>query len=228
MLLEVIATSIDDVRRAVSGGADRIELCTGLKEGGMTPSLGLIEAAVQASSVPLHVLIRPHSLSYFYEEDDIRVMIRDIRHAKLAGAAGIVIGALTRENRVDEKTLRILLDEAGGLNVTFHRAFDEARDLDEALEALLAFPQVSRILTSGGKPSILEAIGTIAELQRKTRGTAITILAGAGLTVPGYSEFVRRTSVTEVHFGRGVRVNSSTEGPVDPELVRTVKGYEPT
>lgn len=226
MLLEVIASSVDDVKRAVSGGADRIELCTGLKEGGMTPSLGLIEAASQASSVPVHVLIRPHSMSYYYDADDVRVMVQDIRNSKKAGAAGVVIGALTRENRVDKETVRRLLEETEGLNVTFNRAFDDTRDLDEALEDLLTFPQVNRILTSGGKPSILQAVDTVAELHRKTQGTTIRILAGAGLTIESCPDFVRQTGVTEVHFGRGVRVGSSTEGPVDPDLVRTVKRQE--
>jgi copper homeostasis protein len=226
MLLEVIASSANDILKAAEGGADRIELCTGLKEGGMTPSLGLIETAAEVSRIPFHVLIRPHSMSYLYDSYDLQTMIKDIRYVKQAGGAGIVIGALTPEGRIDKENLRLLLDEADGLNVTFNRAFDETRNLYEALEDLLTFPQVNRVLTSGGMPSILDAVDTITKLQQKTRGTSIRVLAGAGLTVESYPDFVRQTLVEEVHFGRGVRRNSSIESPVDPQRVRTVKGWE--
>jgi len=225
MILEVIAATADDVIQANRGGADRIELVSALREGGLTPSPGLIDAAVELSGIPVHVLIRPHSRSFVYDSHDLAVMRRDIEYARQAGAAGVVLGALTPDRRVDEQALRRLLEWAEGMHVTFHRAFDKARDLDEALSGLLAYPQINRVLTSGGAPSALEAADTIARLQERTRGTAIRVLAGAGLTVNHISDFVRRTGVEEVHLGRGVRIDGSVDLPIDAELVRQAKRF---
>ncbi|WP_373230157.1 copper homeostasis protein CutC [Cohnella sp.] len=222
MLLEVIATCADDIVKANSGGADRIELVTGLQEGGMSPSLGLLEAAVNLSAVPVHVMIRPHSRSFHYDPDDVRIMVKDIGAVRRAGAAGIVLGALQENGRVDKDTLKLLLEAAEDLSVTFHRAFDETRDLDEALDDLLAFP-VDRILTSGGKPSVLQAMDTIGRLVKRTQGTRLRILAGSGLTIESLPEFIMKTEVKEFHFGRGVRAGMLSTGQIDPELVRRIK-----
>lgn len=223
MILEVIATSAEDVLRANAGGADRIELCANLREGGLTPDEPLIETAVRTSRIPVHVLVRPHSRSFVYDETDLRAIRRSISFAKQAGAAGVVIGALTPERRVDKRALRSMLGDAAGLNVTFHRAFDESRDLDEALADVLAFPQVNRLLTSGGANRVLEAVDKIAKLRRETRDTHLTVLAGAGLTVDAISDFVRGTRVSEIHLGRGVREGMSADRPVDAETVRQAK-----
>lgn len=223
MILEVIATSAEDVLRANAGGADRIELCADLREGGLTPDGALIETAVRTSRIPVHVLIRPHSRSFVYDETDLRAIRQSIAFAKRAGAAGVVIGALTPERRVDMRALRSMLGEADGLKVTFHRAFDESRDLDEALADLLSFPEINRLLTSGGANSVLDAIDTIAKLRRDTRDTRLAVLAGAGLTVDAIADFVRRTQVSEIHLGRGVREGMSADRPVDAETVRQAK-----
>ncbi|AJY73462.1 copper homeostasis protein CutC [Paenibacillus beijingensis] len=223
MLLEVIATSLDDVQSAVRAGADRIELVTGLLEGGMTPSIGLMEEAVRLSAVPVHVMIRPHNQSFHYDRHDIKVMLKDIEVAKRAGAAGIVVGALTSDARVDKQALNILLEGTEGLAVTFHRAFDDTRNMDEALDDLLVFRQVNRILTSGGRPSVLDAEETIKRLVRRTKGTAIHLLAGSGLTVETLSGFIQETGVREVHFGRGVRIGNRTEGRIDENRIMTIK-----
>jgi copper homeostasis protein len=223
MLLEVIATRADDILQAVEGGADRIELVTGLQEGGMTPSLGLIEEAVRLSIIPVHVMIRPHCGSFIYDNYDLRVMAKDIRMARRAGAAGIVIGALTKDGRVDRTSLLPILEEAREMNVTFHRAIDEARNLDEALEDILTLPQVNRILTSGGKSSALDATETIARLMGRLHGTHVKLLAGSGLTANNVTDFIRRTGVGEIHLGRGVRINMQAAGPIDPRVIREIK-----
>jgi copper homeostasis protein len=189
----------------------------------MTPSLGLIELAVSLSAVPVHVMIRPHSRSFVYDMNDLRVMVKDIRAVRRAGAAGIVLGALTEEGRVCKEAMNRLLDESGNLSVTFHRAFDETRNLNEALDDLLSFPSVNRILTSGGKPSALEAVQTIAQLANRMKHTPIRLLAGSGLTAENLLGFLQQTGVTEVHFGRGVRENGLASGRIDPELIRRIK-----
>ncbi|MBO7743263.1 copper homeostasis protein CutC [Paenibacillus sp. MWE-103] len=223
MRIEVIATSGDDVIRACSGGADRIELVTGILEGGLTPSLGLLDYAASHADIPVHVMIRPHSRSFRYDASDLLVMRRDIREARRAGAAGIVIGALTPEGRVDRTALLPLLEEAEGMNVTFHRAFDEARDLDEALDDVLLLPRVNRILTSGGQASAADAADVLARLSGRLAGSDVRVLAGSGLTPTSIGSFMARSGVREVHFGRGVRTNGSYADPIDPAIIRSMK-----
>jgi copper homeostasis protein len=152
MLLEVIATTVKDALLAEQSGADRIELITGILEGGLTPSYGLIDEVVHSTNIPVQVMIRPHSQSFCYDQRDLKVMMKDIQTVKRIGAHGIVLGALTSDRRIDHETLRRLLDEAEGLSVTFHRAFDEVSNLEKAIEELLSYSQIDRVLTSGGKP----------------------------------------------------------------------------
>ncbi|UFJ39568.1 copper homeostasis protein CutC [Brevibacillus humidisoli] len=219
MILEVIATTAADAKLAEQGGADRLELITGILEGGLTPSYGLIEQVVQAVSIPVNVMIRPHSQSFCYDGADVRTMISDVKAAKQLGAAGIVIGALNKAGQIDRNTLEALLAEADGLDVTFHRAFDEAVDQLESLQLLRGYPQIRRILTSGGKKSALDAIDRLKQLVDLTRDTHLTIMAGSGLKVDTITPFLQQTGVTEVHFGTGVRVDQQALKPVDPGRV---------
>ncbi|WP_233799719.1 copper homeostasis protein CutC [Paraburkholderia sp. HP33-1] len=223
VLLEVIATTVADARVAAQAGADRLELVTAMGEGGLTPSVGLIEAVVSAVGVPVRVIVRPHSRSFVYDADDLAVMLRDIRVVKAAGANGIVIGMLDTQGRIDREGLARACEAADGLAITFHRAFDEARDLREALDVLLGFEAVTNLLTSGGKPSVLHAQAMISELVRQASGSHCTVLAGAGLTVDAVADFVSRTHVEAVHFGSGVRVNGNGLAPIDPAKVTQVR-----
>ncbi|HEX3378214.1 MAG TPA: copper homeostasis protein CutC [Paraburkholderia sp.] len=223
VLLEVIATTVADARAAAQAGADRLELVTAMGEGGLTPSVGLIEAVVAVAGVPVNVIVRPHSRSFVYDADDYAVMLRDIRAVKAAGANGIVIGMLDAQGGIDREGLARACDAADGLVITFHRAFDEARDLREALDVLLGFEAVTNVLTSGGKPSVLHAQAVVAELVRQASGSHCTVLAGAGLTVDAVADFVSQTHVEAVHFGSGVRVNGNGLAPVDPAKVAQVR-----
>ena len=222
VLLEVIATTVADARAAARAGADRLELVTAMGEGGLTPSVGLIEAVVAAVGVPVNVIVRPHSRAFVYDADDYAVMLRDIRAVKAAGANGIVIGMLDPQGAIDREGLARTCEAAEGLAITFHRAFDEARDLRAALDVLLGFEAVTNVLTSGGKPSALHAQAVISELVRQASGSRCTVLAGAGLTVDAVADFVRTTHVEAVHFGSGVRVNGNGLAPVDPAKVAQV------
>jgi copper homeostasis protein len=223
VLLEVIATTVADARAAAQAGADRLELVTAMGEGGLTPSVGLIEAVVAVAGVPVNVIVRPHSRSFVYDADDYAVMLRDIRAVKAAAANGIVIGMLDAQGGIDREGLARACDAADGLAITFHRAFDEARDLREALDVLLGFEAVTNVLTSGGKPSVLHAQAVVAELVRQASGSHCTVLAGAGLTVDAVADFVSQTHVEAVHFGSGVRVNGNGLAPVDPAKVAQVR-----
>ena len=223
VLFEVIATTVADARLAAQAGADRIELVTAMGEGGLTPSIGLIEAVVAAVGIPVNVIVRPHSRSFVYDADDFAVMLRDVRAVKAAGANGVVIGMLTADGEIDRDGLARAIDAADGLAITFHRAFDETRDLSQALDVLLGFQAVTSVLTSGGKPSVLHAQAPIRELVQQAAGSHCTVLAGAGLTVDAIADFVSRTQVQAVHFGSGVRVGGNGLAPVDADKVAEVR-----
>ena len=223
VLLEVIATTVADAVAAERGGADRLELVTAMGEGGLTPSIGMIEAVVAAVSIPVNVMVRPHSRSFVYSADDFAVMLRDVRALKLAGANAAVVGMLTASREVDRDGLQRVVDAADGMAVTFHRAFDETRDLVEALDVLLEFDRVTNVLTSGGAGSVLDAVGEIQALVVRAGQSHCTVLAGAGLTVDRVGEFVCATRVRAVHFGSGVRVGAQGFADVDVERVRGVR-----
>ena len=223
ILLEVIATTLADAKTAARGGADRLELVTAMGEGGLTPSIGLIEAVVEAVTIPVNVIVRPHSRSFVFDSNDYAVMLRDVRAAKSAGAHAVVIGMITSSREVDRDGLQRVIDAADGMPLTFHRAFDEARDLQEAFDVLLGFEAVTTVLTSGGKPSVLDAQAQLETLVRRAANTHCTVLAGAGLTVERVAAFVRATRVRAVHFGSGVRVDGRGLAPVDENQVRRVR-----
>ncbi|WP_233531686.1 copper homeostasis protein CutC [Paenibacillus alkalitolerans] len=222
-VLEIIATSVADAKAAEAGGADRIELVSAMAEGGLTPSYAMIEQVVASVSIPVYVMIRPHSRSFRYDSDDVRVMLEDIRVCRQLGAAGIVAGGLTDDGHIDEPRLRDWIEAADGMGVTFHRAFDESANLPLALEAISRFPQVRRILTSGGKNSAPEAIPELKRLSELSATTHVSIMAGAGLTIENLRGVVKRCRIREVHIGSGVRHRSSFQFPADPELVAKAK-----
>ncbi|WP_274365106.1 copper homeostasis protein CutC [Paenibacillus thermotolerans] len=223
-MLEIIATSAADARAAEAGGADRIELVSAISEGGLTPSFGMIEQVVGSVSIPVNVMVRPHSRSFCYDADEIRLMRRDIRVIRELGAAGIVVGGLTRGGAVDTAALAEWLEEAEGVGVTFHRAFDEASNLRDAYNTLARYPGVHRILTSGGKPKAPDAVrelGELASLRRKSAGPAV--MAGSGLETSSLYGFVKASGVTEVHLGSGVRNQGSYLEPISEALVAEAK-----
>lgn len=224
MIIEVIAIRAEDVEAAAEGGADRIELVSGIAEGGLTPSVGLMEAAVRASTLPINVMIRPHSQSFVYSEYDLRIMLRDIDCARDAGAAGIVVGLLDQNGRICEKGLESLLKAADGLDVTFHRAFDETGDQLEALRTLSRYPMIRRVLTAGGRRPATEAATWLRELHLAAKGMGgPTIMGGYGLQPSNIRVFAERTGLSEIHFGSGVRKDNSFGCGVDPEAIKLVR-----
>ena len=207
VLVEACVDAIDSALEARNGGAKRIELCGELLQGGVTPSAGLIGAVWERVDVPVFVLIRPRPGDFLYTDDELDVMIRDIELADSIDADGIVLGALTRDGDVDVGTMSKLIDAAGSMQVTFHRAFDFARDQHVALEALIELG-VDRVLTSGGAPTALEGAPQIGRL-REQAGNRIAILAGGSITAENVSEIVRVSGVQEVHVRAAARVESA-------------------
>ncbi|GKS14672.1 hypothetical protein YDYSY3_56720 [Paenibacillus chitinolyticus] len=222
MILEVIATCIDDALRAEENGANRLELITAVTEGGLTPGIGLIRQVVGAVQIPVHVMVRPHSRSFVYSKLDLETMIAEIQAINAAGAAGIVVGALTAEGLIDENALEVLLPWADGIQITFHRAFDELEDQLAGLQTLMRYPQITRVLTSGGLKPAIEAMPAIRRLVEATEGRSLRILAGNGLTPEAAGSFIEQTGVPEVHFGSAVRYRRSGLAPIDPVQLRAL------
>lgn len=221
MIIEVIADSMSDAKMAQEAGASRIELISGALEGGLTPSYGLIRA-VCSLSIPVNVMIRPHSRSFCYTSEELEIMINDIRICRELGATGVVFGVLTNENEIDEIALERLIEAAEGLDITFHRAFDEVIDQIKALRILQTSPEISRVLTSGGDEKAITAITRFQQLVKESEGTHLKILAGSGLTADNIARFLDQVSVTEIHIGSGARDNASFSRSIDPEKIAEI------
>ncbi|MDE6378678.1 MAG: copper homeostasis protein CutC [Duncaniella sp.] len=194
-LLEVCTGDPEGVEAALSGGASRVELCSGLAEGGLTPSVAMIRYSSQR--IPTNVLIRPRAGDFVYTPAELAVMAEDIDEAVRAGASGVVIGVLTPDGRVDTEACRMLLSHAQGLENTFHRAFDVTTDPAQALEDIISLG-FARVLTSGCSPTALEGVEMLGRLHRQAAGR-ITILAGAGVNPSNAAEILRRSGADEIH-----------------------------
>lgn len=206
MLLEICTGSIDSVVAAQRGGAQRVELCSALAEGGVTPSVGLIRSARQVQGLRLHVLIRPRGGDFLYSRAEVELMVDDIRTARSLGADGVVIGALTAEGDIDVEACRAMMSATGGMSVTFHRAFDMVRDADAALETAVALG-CDRILTSGLRPTAFQGIDTLRRLVEKADGR-ISIMPGAGVSADNARAIISSTGATEIHASARSRVVS--------------------
>jgi len=206
MLFEIVIDSVEGAVAAQAAGAQRVELCQALVEGGLTPSLGLLQVVRQRVSLGVMVMVRPRGGDFCYTEAEFAVMQQDIAAAKAAGADGIVLGLLLPDGRVDVERARALVARARPLPVTFHRAFDMTRDAGEALEALCDLG-IERVLTSGQHATALEGKELIARLVQQA-GERITILAGGGVSAENVAEIVSSTGVREVHFGGSKQVDS--------------------
>ncbi|SFC71599.1 copper homeostasis protein CutC [Bacillus sp. UNCCL81] len=223
MLLEVIATTAKDALDAERFGANRIELVTGIKEGGLTPSYATIKQVVQSVSIPVHVMIRPHSRSFLYDKYDQEVILSDIDVCNEIGAAGIVFGALTKENTIDEELLKKVTARVKNMNFTFHRAIDESNDLLSAIDTLKQYPEITHVLTSGGVASAIDGKETIKSMIELTNKSNIKILAGSGLSIENVSDFIEFTNVEEIHFGSGVRKNNAAIEEIDSSLMESLR-----
>lgn len=223
MLIEVIGVSLDDVIQAIAGEADRIELCQSIVEEGLTPSYGLIKSALHISTIPIHVMVRPHNKSFIYSEHDVKQMVEDINMIRQLGAHGVVFGALTTEGEIDEVVLEKLLEAAGSLDVTFHRAFDLVEDQQQALDTLLQYGKITTLLTSGGGRSALDYTNTLANLIERTKDTHLTIMPGGGLRVEDAGAFQEKTQANALHFGSGVRIDSDYEEAVSASQIKRVR-----
>ncbi|UVK47650.1 copper homeostasis protein CutC [Mesorhizobium sp. AR07] len=197
-LIEICVEGIDGLLAAQAAGADRVELCASLIEGGITPSLGTVRAALDQATVPFHVMVRPRGGDFLYSETEYRSMLADVIALRDLGVPGVVFGCLNADGTIDEARMSELTEAAGSLNVTCHRAFDMTRDPAEALETLIR-SKVGRVLTSGQRDSAVEGMSLLTDLVRQA-GDRIVILGCGGLDLGNIAEVRGKTGLSEMHF----------------------------
>ncbi|MEH7238210.1 copper homeostasis protein CutC [Bacillus sp. JJ1562] len=225
MLIEIIVQNANDAKLAEEYGANRLELVTAMTEGGLTPSYGIIQDVVQAVSIPVHVMVRPHGYSFTYSEDDKRVILEDIKICKELGAAGIVFGSLAENGEIDEAFLEKVIEAAGGMKITFHRAIDEAKDIIEAYKTLQKYSDsIQTVLTSGGAQKALDGVENLkAMLALSREKSSPVIMPGSGLSHNNIVELHQELHATDYHFGSAVRINGKFSEPINGNTIKKIR-----
>lgn len=235
-LIEIATSDFLTTRSAVEGGADRIELCANLAEGGTTPSFGQIRQCRESFSVSLYPIIRPRGGDFLYTEEEYNIMRQDVQVCKQFGCDGVVIGLLNRDGSIDKKRTAALIELAYPLGVTFHRAFDRCLDPLVAMEELIEIG-CERILTSGQKPAAPDGVELIAEFNRIADGRII-IMPGSGVRKENIKMLADKTGCTEMHSSLRGKSRSGmdfihpafadseesySQNAIDPEEVRALR-----
>lgn len=197
MLLEVCCGDYESAQAAAAGGAQRVELCAALATDGLTPSAGLIAAVRRIPNLRLHVLIRPREGNFVYSDAEFEIMREDILMAQRLGADGVVIGALTPEGDIDVEHCQVLIEAAKGMQVTFHRAFDQCREPQRALEQIIALG-CHRLLTSGQAATAEAGTALLLQLVQQA-GERLIILPGAGVNAQNARAILDATGTREIH-----------------------------
>jgi copper homeostasis protein len=216
--LEVIGFTIEGCAIAQSAGAHRIELCDNPADGGTTPSFGFIKAARKVLQIELYNMIRPRGGDFFYSDDEFEIMKEDIKVSKQLGCDGIVLGILTKDNKVDKRRCAHLVEMAYPLGVTFHRAFDRTVDPFEALQDIIDIG-CERVLTSGQKPNAVEGKDMIAALINYA-DDRIIIMPGSGVRSDNITDLAKTTNANEFHSS--ARINAGENISVDKKEVEEI------
>lgn len=221
MTIELIVQNEQEAIQAEKLGAARLELVSAIDEGGLTPSFETVKQVLNSVTIPVQVMIRPHSRDFFYSDSEIDTIIEDIKNVLNLGGHGIVFGALTKDYTIDEHALEKIMAVSDQLDITFHRAFDEIDDQLSAYKVLTGYnKQVKRILTSGGQVDCLKGkheLRKLVELSKEMEGPAI--LCGGGLTSMNIEEVHQTVKSNEYHFGSGVRKNGSYAEGFNKEVI---------
>lgn len=206
ILKEACVGNYLEAKRAEELGAHRLELCDNLLQGGTTPSIGTIEITKENLHIPIFVKIRPRNGDFVFSESEIKIMEKNIKVCENMGISGVVIGALTKDNQIDEYTIKRLIKAAKNMNISFHMAFDEIENKKKAIDTLIELG-VDRILTKGGIKPAAENLDSLKSLVEYA-DDRITILAGGGITKGNFEAIVEKTGVKEVH---GTKIVGSLE-----------------
>lgn len=216
VVLEIAVDTLPDALSAVRHGADRLEVCSRLDLGGLTPPEEFVRTLRRDTQVPIFVMIRPRSGDFVYSEEELAEMERQVDRVKAWGAHGLVFGILRADETIDLERTRVLVDRAAPLPVTFHRAFDRCPDLEASAHAL-AEAGVKRILTSGGRASAEEGLEVLRVLNEEA-GRHITILPGGGVRPGNIRRILDFTGVTEIHSAA-----RNSQGEFDTGIVEAMK-----
>lgn len=213
--VEVCIDNLESLHNAMAGGATRIELCSALALGGLTPSAGLMQSAGKLSSIPVYAMIRPREGDFFYHDEELAIMVQDIHSAHQADLQGVVFGLLNRDGTIDVKRAKPLVELAHslGLGVTFHRAFDHCAYPERALEEIIELG-CERILTSGLASSAYLGLERLTQLVQQSAGR-ISIMAGAGVNAQNAVEIAQMTGVQELHL------SAKTTRPSNMQFIRS-------
>ena len=244
MSFEICTNSVASCIAAQEGGADRVELCAGIPEGGTTPSYGEIVMAREALSIKLHVIIRPRGGDFLYSSLEVKTMLKDIEMVKSIGVDGVVFGCLTADGDIDTDIMRELMKASEGLSVTFHRAFDVCCNPEKALEQIIELG-CNRILASGQASTAEEGIPLLKQLHQQANGRII-LMAGCGVNQSNIATIAKETGIREFHFsareslqsdmkyknsavsmGGTVHIDEYVRNETTPEKVRnTIQAYQ--
>lgn len=227
-MIEIIATNANEAKMIETAKADRVELVTAFSEGGLTPSIGIIESTIKAVTIPVNVMIRPHPMSFIYSNDEIKVMKKDIAVVKRLGANGVVLGVLDSNRKINEQFLKELLKACQGLEVTFHKAFDHVPDLVNGITTLTKYKEITNILTAGGTGNITGNIQTIKEIINNKNH--LKIMIGGGLNFDNIKGIIKKTNADAYHFGTAIRYNNSHFETINRDklisLIKLIKNTE--
>ena len=210
ILLEVCIDSIESARAAQAGGADRLEVCSCLSNGGTTPCYGLLKQCLAVLQLPVMMMIRPHDGAFIYSEDDIETMVADIDLAHSLGVQGVVFGALSEDRKVHVEHCTRLLSAAGSLETTFHRAFDLVADPIQSFDEIVQLG-FNRLLTSGQAAHASEGVPLICQLVERG-GDRISVIAGSGINADNARQIADATGVQELHGSASVLKNPDSHG----------------
>ncbi|GEL06639.1 copper homeostasis protein CutC [Salisediminibacterium halotolerans] len=218
--LEIIVENKRDAVLAEKYGADRLELVSAIASGGLTPSFGTIKQVLSSVTIPVRVMVRPQSYSFLLRKDELESALEDVRIIRSLGADGIVFGSITEDGEIDTSSLEAVLDEAGDMALTFHRAFDQLTDPLNGWRQLRHYRQVTSVLTSGGKTKAIEGLPLLkklSDLQKYETGPAV--LPGSGLNRDNLASVHQTLKTGFYHIGSAARRQGSFALPPDKEEI---------
>ncbi|MCB0664616.1 MAG: copper homeostasis protein CutC [Saprospiraceae bacterium] len=197
-ILEIAVQSYQSALTAERGGADRIELCTALQTGGLTPDMGLMQTVADATSLPVHVLVRPRLGNFIYDKYEFATIMQTVKACRELKVHGVVVGCLKKDGTIDPEKMRAIRDVAGSLDLTFHRAIDVCGDIFRALDTLMQL-EFDRVLSSGAARSAWEGRHMLKKMVEHTSDSHLSIMPGAGVNANNAPEILAFTGSLEIH-----------------------------